>query len=898
MKLTIFSKRTLCTLLVSALLANSSGSALHLQAANEHFQNLNPKSIHESADFTTSTETDSVISSDSTTPSKGTYVEGEALIVLSDNAVEKKLDKNSQKLDNALGKKIDVKETYQFTSEDTNETISAAIVSSDSYSTKKLWKKLNQSDEVAIVEPNYIFQASSLANDTYNALQWYLKDDTHPENDIDYESTSQYTPQSTPVVAVVDTGIDSTHTEFTNRIFGTTMYNSITKTNESFSDNNGHGTHIAGIIAAASNNNEGITGIANAQILPIKCLDENGDGSSQSVLHAYYYMIQLMKSGVNLKAINLSLGGFGANSTVLNEVIKTAGELGAITVCSSGNEGADIDAKKSYPASYENKYLISVGASNQNNGVASFSNYGQTDVDVYAPGTNIFSTSNEDDFHPELSHEYSYETFENASADSIIVGNNSGSVSISQEENFSSEGNNSLCWDITTASGGQYYIAIPYQISSTINQNTYLGARLKIKQTSGETTISKNTLTFADSISSNTTTNNYVNDISDEMEDSSDYWYHVRMAVASKKTSKKAGTYYAVVSINATTAASYKIYIDNLGVGTQLCKYTYETGTSMATPVVTGEVALLSSIYPTMSASEIRARVIGGVDTNENYAGKCTSSGKVNFAKALSGNLNPVITDVVVQNTTLQLSGYGFGDQAGTITIYNSLNGSTLSLPPATWTNQQITASLGSLATGRYQIRITRPDSQSHLYDGYLNYTASTYVTQVSLNKSKISLIPGKTYQLQHTLQPANPTNSNVTYTSSNPEYATVTQTGLVKAKAAGKGQSVTITCTAADQNTVFATCTVTIKPPVSKLVLKKKKRTVKAGKKVTLRVTVKPAKASQKVKYTSSKKKYATVSQKGIVTTKKAGKGHRVTITCTATDGSKKKVKCVIKIK
>ena len=266
MKLTIFSKRTLCTLLVSALLANSSGSALHLQAANEHFQNLNPKSIHESADFTTSTETDSVISSDSTTPSKGTYVEGEALIVLSDNAVEKKLDKNSQKLDNALGKKIDVKETYQFTSEDTNETISAAIVSSDSYSTKKLWKKLNQSDEVAIVEPNYIFQASSLANDTYNALQWYLKDDTHPENDIDYESTSQYTPQSTPVVAVVDTGIDSTHTEFTNRIFGTTMYNSITKTNESFSDNNGHGTHIAGIIAAASNNNEGITVIANAQI--------------------------------------------------------------------------------------------------------------------------------------------------------------------------------------------------------------------------------------------------------------------------------------------------------------------------------------------------------------------------------------------------------------------------------------------------------------------------------------------------------------------------------------------------------------------------------------------------------------------------------------------------------
>ena len=822
------------------------------------------------------------------------YIDGEAVILLSEDAINQELDKNEKKLDKSLGKDIDVEKMYQFEEAD----LTAAVISSDTYSTSELIAELKDSKQVAYVEPNYIFKATGATNDTYRNMQWYLQDDAYPDSDIDYDASASYATSSTPVVAVVDTGIDASHPELASRIYGSNMYNSIAQTNVAFADENGHGTHIAGIVAATINNNEGISGMANAQILPIKCLNDEGEGSSQSVINAYYYMINLMQSGLNLKAINLSLGGFGSNSYVLNQVITTAGQLGAITVCSSGNEATDINTKKSYPASYQNNYIISVGASNHNNDMASFSNYGQTDVDVFAPGTDIFSTASYNDYHPELSHEHAYDTFENTSIDNIVTGDSSGTVTLSSEQNFTEGGQNSLCWEVNTSPGKHYYIAIPYTISSNISTKAYLGLRTKVLQTSGQYSIAQNRIDFIDSISATPSADDTVNSIYNDLYGTTDYWVCSRMEVASKNAGKRAGTYYAILSIDASISASYKIYIDNLGVGSHLCKYTYESGSSMATPMVTGEVAMLASIYPDMSTEEIRARVIGGVDVNTNFSGKCTSSGKINVAKALAGNIIPVVTQTYIENKNANILGYGFGSQAGTITLQNTTTKAVYNPALVNWNDNTITASLDGIPTGVYQVTVTRPDGSTHIFGSYLTYSNVVYVTNVTLNKKTITLAAGKQCQLSATVSPSTAAYKDVTYTSSNSNYATVDRNGLVTTKAAGKGKTVTITCTAADQNIVKATCKIKIKAPTKKLLLKKKIITVKAGKKVKLKVRIKPSNAYQKLKYTSSKKKYATVTKKGVVKTKKAGKGKTVKITCRAMDGTNKKTVCKIQIK
>ena len=173
-------------------------------------------------------------------------------------------------------------------------------------------------------------------------------------------------------------------------------------------------------------------------------------------------------------------------------------------------------------------------------------------------------------------------------------------------------------------------------------------------------------------------------------------------------------------------------------------------------------------------------------------------------------------------------------------------------------------------------------------------------VTSIKLNKTKATLIRTSkkakpTLQLKATVKPSNATNTAVKWTSSNSKVAKVDQKGKVTALKPG---TVTITCTAKDGSGIKATCKVTVKNKlVSKITLNKTKASIKKGK--TLKLTVKkitPADAfNQKVKWSSSNKKIATVDKNGKVTAKKKG---TCWIICTAADGSGTTVKCKIIVK
>ncbi|KRT93168.1 peptidase S8 [Bacillus glycinifermentans] len=176
-------------------------------------------------------------------------------------------------------------------------------------------------------------------------------------------------------VAVIDTGI-SAHDELT--VSGGTSTVSYTS---SYSDDNGHGTHVAGIIGA-KHNDYGIDGIApGVQLYAIKALDQNGTGDLESILKGIDWSIE---HGVNV--INMSLGT-STDSQILHDAVDKAYQKGILLVAASGNDGNGHPVD--YPAAYSS--VIAVSATDEENGIAGFSNTG-AEVEFSAPGTSIIST--------------------------------------------------------------------------------------------------------------------------------------------------------------------------------------------------------------------------------------------------------------------------------------------------------------------------------------------------------------------------------------------------------------------------------------------------------------------------------------------------------------------------
>ena len=251
---------------------------------------------------------------------------------------------------------------------------------------KELMAYFRENWNPVYVEPHYLYltngrraQARAQAddgitpNDTYYAAyQWNLPA-------IATERGWNLTRGSDDVVvAVIDTGVQSDHPDLKDRL--TEGFNVISP-GQPPEDDVGHGTHVAGIIAATVNNAEGVAGMTwYTKIMPIKALDGTGTGSTYSVAEA---VIWATDHGADV--INLSLGNY-AEAAFLHDAIRYAVGRGVLVVAASGNDNTD---RPGYPAAYPE--VLAVAATDPDTGRAYFSNYGDY-IDLAAPGTNIPST--------------------------------------------------------------------------------------------------------------------------------------------------------------------------------------------------------------------------------------------------------------------------------------------------------------------------------------------------------------------------------------------------------------------------------------------------------------------------------------------------------------------------
>jgi subtilisin family serine protease len=265
---------------------------------------------------------------------------------------------------------------------------------------------------VVYAEPDYILQIDTIPNDPMFSSLWGLHNTGQnggtADADIDApEAWDIVTGAGSVIVAVIDTGVKWDHVDLAGNMWTNTDevpgngvdddgngyiddvrgWDFVNNDNNPM-DDNGHGTHVAGTIGAVGNNSIGVVGVVwDVQIMPLKFLSGSGGGTTSNAILAIRYA---HRNGATVT--NNSWGG-GGYSQALYDAIKEGRDVyDAVFVAAAGNAGRNTDGSPFYPASYDLSNIISVAATDRNDLLASFSNYGVVTVDLGAPGVAITST--------------------------------------------------------------------------------------------------------------------------------------------------------------------------------------------------------------------------------------------------------------------------------------------------------------------------------------------------------------------------------------------------------------------------------------------------------------------------------------------------------------------------
>lgn len=222
----------------------------------------------------------------------------------------------------------------------------------------------------------------SLPDDPMLSQQWAIIGDAgvHAEGAWNHTHGSK-----SVIVAVIDTGVDATHPELSDRVLPN-GYDFIDRTPK-VTDHHGHGTHVSGIIGARSGNKVGIAGInPEISILPIRAVPTDGDETDANLLESFEYAA---KNGA--RVANCSFGK-AESSQAVGDVIAGTEKAGLLVIVAAGNDGRDINRVPTFPASFRSPNMIVVASHTSRGSMSSFSNFGMGKVDLSAPGSGILSS--------------------------------------------------------------------------------------------------------------------------------------------------------------------------------------------------------------------------------------------------------------------------------------------------------------------------------------------------------------------------------------------------------------------------------------------------------------------------------------------------------------------------
>jgi len=368
-------------------------------------------------------------------------------------------------------------------------------------------------------------------------------------------------------------------------------------------DGDGHGTHVAGIIAAVGNNGLGVAGVCwNAKVMVLKVqADESNEIEEWDVIEAIGYAIF---NGARI--VNCSFGG--ENEDSLEELaFGWLQQAGILAVCSAGNDGINTDTgPKTYPACYDLDNIISVAASNENDQLVSFSNYGDTTVDVMAPGHDIKSTVPAT--HTEAVVRAGTDPYTEYSANGMLFAGTTDEEGITQLAYNCGQGYTDQFPD-----GVSGNIAV-IQRGNMDGTDFYFSEKVANAQDKGAVAaiIYNNRLDGSD--------DNF-DEVGGSLGSPGDWIPVVSISKADGK---------ALTPLLPLTVTVINKQIDPPSA------YDTMRGTSMAAPYVSGIAGLLLSVNPALTYTQVKSAILDTVDKIPDVSGKLVSGGRVNARAALS----------------------------------------------------------------------------------------------------------------------------------------------------------------------------------------------------------------------------------------------------------------------
>lgn len=537
------------------------------------------------------------------------YVEGEVIVTFKPTA-------SKRTADSALQKKS-LRFTRHFNAISGIRKRPMGLVRNGGRKTQELIQELKNDPQVESVEPNYIRRVKAAPNDSRFGDQWSLNntgqlvDGTVGTSGADIKYLEAWTKARPPVgdmvVAVIDTGVDTLHSELSPRMWTNTQEipnNNVDDDGNGYkddyygfdfvndlpdpSDSGYHGTHVAGTIAAQGGNGQGIIGINDSvKIMALKVSDDGDTMSTSAVIEALEYAVAMKRRGVPLVAINASYGG-SSFSNAERAAIAAVGEEKIILCAAAGNETTNNNTVPSYPANYRLPNMIVVASTTSKDTLSSFSNYGSTTVDLAAPGSSILSTK-----------------------PSQITVNVGSSRYISYSFVFAG---------VTTGLSGKIYdcgFGYPADFPAAVSGQIAL--------------ISRGTLTFAEKVANAKAAgaiaaiiyNNEPGPFAGTLQTAGD-WIPARAIAQEYGQAIKALGLPVNGSIEVTSG------------------YQFLDGTSMAAPHVAGAVAFAAQNYPGDTVAQRIQRILSTVDKKSSLTGKVITGGRLNLNRIVDANQDGV----------------------------------------------------------------------------------------------------------------------------------------------------------------------------------------------------------------------------------------------------------------